>query len=139
MNEIKIYLKTSGRIAELYKDFDLYEGCYRNSQMSVYVPKSLLYENEDGTFANLVKTGAILTAPNGTKLTTKSYYLDYVKTETVGGIAYAVYTIITPKEFCVYSGTQTVVVNVESIDNTDKDNQKIISVTTTQTANLIVL
>ena len=28
MNEIKIYLKTSGRIAELYKDFDLYEGCY---------------------------------------------------------------------------------------------------------------
>lgn len=139
MNEIKIYLKTSGRIAELYKDFDLYEGCYRNSQMSVYVPKSLLYENEDGTFANLVKTGAILTAPDGTKLTTKSYYLDYVKTETVVGIAYAVYTIITPKEFCVYSGTQTVVVNVESIDNTDKDNQKIISVTTTQTANLIVL
>ena len=139
MNEIKIYLKTSGRIAELYKDFDLYEGCYRNSQMSVYVPKSLLYENEDGTFANLVKTGAILTAPNGTKLTTKSYYLDYVKTETVGGIAYAVYTTITPKEFCVYAGTQTVVVNVESIDNTDKDNQKVISVTTTQTANLIVL
>lgn len=139
MNEIKIYLKTSGRIAELYKDFDLYEGCYRNSQMSVYVPKSLLYENEDGTFANLVKTGAILTAPNGKKLTTKSYYLDYVKTETVGGIAYAVYTITTPKEFCVYAGTQTVVVNVESIDNTDKDNQKVISVTTTQTANLIVL
>ena len=139
MNEIKIYLKTSGRIAELYKDFDLYEGCYRNSQMSVYVPKSLLYENEGGTFANLVKTGAILTAPNGTKLTTKSYYLDYVKTETVGGIAYAVYTITTPKEFCVYAGTQTVVVNVESIDNTDKDNQKVISVTTTQTANLIVL
>lgn len=139
MNEIKIYLKTSGRIAELYKDFDLYEGCYRNSQMSVYVPKSLLYENEDGTFANLVKTGAILTAPNGKKLTTKSYYLDYVKTETVVGIAYAVYTITTPKEFCVYAGTQTVVVNVESIDNTDKDNQKVISVTTTQTANLIVL
>lgn len=139
MNEIKIYLKTSGRIAELYKDFDLYEGCYRNSQMSVYVPKSLLYENENGTFANLVKTGAILTAPNGTKLTTKSYYLDYVKTETVVGIVYAVYTITTPKEFCVYSGTQTVVVNVESIDNTDKDNQKIISVTTTQTVNLIVL
>lgn len=139
MNEIKIYLKTSGRIAELYKDFDLYEGCYRNSQMSVYVPKSLLYENEGGTFANLVKTGAILTAPNGTKLTTKTYYLDYVKTETVVGIAYAVYTTITPKEFCVYAGTQTVVVNVESIDNTDKDNQKVISVTTTQTANLIVL
>ena len=35
MNEIKIYLKTSGSFAELYKDFNLYQGCYRNSQISV--------------------------------------------------------------------------------------------------------
>ena len=79
MNEIKIYLKTSGSFAELYKDFNLYQGCYRNSQISVYVPRSILYANAENTFANLVKVGGILTAPNGTKLTTKSYYLDYVK------------------------------------------------------------
>lgn len=139
MNEIKIYLKPSGSLAYLYKDFDLYEGCYRNSQLTVFVPKSLLYENENGTFVNLVKTGAILTAPNGSKLTTKSYYLDYEREQTIGGVDFRVYTMITPKEFCVYAGTQTVVVNVESIDNTNPDAQTIISVTTTQTADLIVL
>ena len=84
MNEIKIYLKPSGSLSYLYKDFDLYEGCYRNSQLTVFVPKSLLYENENGTFVNLVKTGAILTAPNGSKLTTKSYYLDYEREQTNG-------------------------------------------------------
>lgn len=139
MNEIKIYLRPSGSLAYLYKDFDLYEGCYRNSQLTVFVPKSLLYENENGTFVNLVKTGAILTAPNGSKLTTKSYYLDYEREQTIGGVEFKVYTTITPKEFCVYAGTQTVVVNVESIDNTNADAQTIISVTTTQTADLIVL
>lgn len=139
MNEIKIYLKTSGSFAELYKDFNLYQGCYRNSQISVYVPRSILYANAENTFANPVKVGGILTAPNGTKLTTKSYYLDYVKEETVNTIAYAVYTTITPKEFCVYAGTQTVVVNVENIDNTNAEAPTILSVTTTQTANLIVL
>lgn len=139
MNEIKIYLRPSGSLAYLYKDFDLYEGCYRNSQLTVFVPKSLLYENENGTFVNLVKTGAILIAPNGSKLTTKSYYLDYEREQTIGGIEFRVYTTITPKEFCVYAGTQTIVVNVESIDNTNADAQTIISVTTTQTADLIVL
>lgn len=139
MNEIKIYLRPSGSLAYLYKDFDLYEGCYRNSQLTVFVPKSLLYENENGTFINLIKTGAILTAPNGSKLTTKSYYLDYERDQTIGGVEFRVYTTITPKEFCVYAGTQTVVVNVESIDNTTPDAQTIISVTTTQTADLIVL
>ena len=118
MNEIKIYLKPSGSIAELYKDFELYEGCYRNSQLTVFVPKSLLYANEENTFINLIKTGAILTAPTGKKLTTKIYYLDYERDQTIGGVEFRVYTTITPKEFCVYAGTQTVVVNVESIDNT---------------------
>ena len=139
MNEIKIYLKPSGSLAYLYKDFDLYEGCYRNSQLTVFVPKSLLYANEENTFINLIKTGAILTAPNGKKLTTKTYYLDYEREQTIGGVEFRVYTTITPKEFCVYAGTQTVVVNVESIDNTTPDAQTIISVTTTQTADLIVL
>lgn len=139
MNEIKIYLRLSGSLAHLYKDFDLYEGCYRNSQLTVFVPKSLLYANEENTFINFIKTGAILTAPNGKKLTTKTYYLDYEREQTIGGVEFRVYTTITPKEFCVYAGTQTVVVNVESIDNTTPDAQTIISVTTTQTADLIVL
>ena len=124
MNLIKMYLKESGETAELYKDFNLYKGCYHNSQISVYVPKSLLYQGTD--FINAVKIGAILTAPN-------------VKDEIYNGKDYAVYTRLLPKEFTVYSGTQTLVANVVSADNSDALNPEIISVTTSQTAPLVVL
>lgn len=137
MNLIKMYLKESGETAELYKDFNLYKGCYHNSQISVYVPKSLLYQGTD--FINAVKIGAILTAPNGAKITTVSYYLNYVKDEIYNGKDYAVYTRLLPKEFTVYSGTQTLVANVVSADNSDALNLEIISVTTSQTAPLVVL
>lgn len=138
MNEIKIYLKTSGSIAELYKDFNLYRGSYQNTIISIYVPKSLLYSNAETTFVNAVKSGAILTAPNGDKLNTKSYFAAYVKDETRDGVDYSVYAQTLPKEYVVYAGSQTVVVNVESIDNTDSAAPKVLSITTTQTALLIV-
>ena len=50
MNEIRIYLATSGSVAELYKDFNLYTGSYQNVLMSIYVPTSLLWKNEQGTY-----------------------------------------------------------------------------------------
>lgn len=138
MNEIKIYLKTSGSIAELYKDFSLYQGSYQNVLLSLYVPKSLLYANEQNTFVNAIKTGGILTGPNGKKITTESYYADYVKDETKNEVEYAVYSQKLPKEYVVYSGTQTVVANVVSIDTTDENNPVILEVTTSQTAQLVV-
>ena len=45
MNEIKIYLKLSGSTAELYKDFNLYQGSYRNGQITIYVPSAIMYSN----------------------------------------------------------------------------------------------
>lgn len=139
MNEIKIYLKPSGSIAELYKDFNLYQGSYQNVKLSLYVPKSLLYQNEQTTFGNAIKTGAILTAPNGKKVTTESYYADYVKDEVAGDVEYSVYSQKLPKEYVVYTGTQTIVANVVSIDTTDENNPVILEVTTSQTAKLVVL
>ena len=139
MNEIKIYLKPSGSIAELYKDFNLYCGSYLNTQITVYVPKSLLFSNEEGTFSNTVKTGALLTAPNGTKVTTKSYPASYVKDETVAGTDYAVYSQLIPKEYLVYSGTQTIIVNVVALDTTDVNNVTVMQVTSSQVALLVVL
>ncbi|MDE6597601.1 MAG: hypothetical protein K2K60_03070 [Clostridia bacterium] len=139
MDEIKIYLKTSGSIAMLDKDFSLYQGSYRNVQLTLYVPKILLYQNVDGTYQNAVKTGAILTTPNGAKVTTFSYPADYVKTTTVNGVEYAVYSQIMPKEFTLYAGTQTIVCNVVSIDSTNASSPKIVSITTTQEAQLLVL
>lgn len=138
MNEIKIFLKESGSIAELYKDFNLYKGAYRNAQVSVYVPKSMLYTIPAANIAPAVKTGAILTAPNGSKVTTDSHGADYVKDETVGNVAYSVFTQILPKEYCLYSGTQTIVVNVVNVDGTNASAPAAVSVITSQTAQIAV-
>lgn len=139
MNEIKIYLKPSGSTAELYKDFNLYQESYRNVQISIYVPTAILYKNADNTFLNTVKTGAIITAPNGAKVPTVSYNAAYVKTVVYNKIEYAVYTQLMPKEFALYAGTQIIVCNVINIDNADPSTPKIIAVTTSQRAPLVVL
>ena len=138
MNEIRMYLKTSGSIAELYKDFNLFKGSYQNVLLSIYVPKSLLYENQEGTFSNVVKTGAILTSQNGTKITTKSYYADYVKDIEINGIAYSVYSQHLPHEYVVYACTQTVVANVVALDITDPNTPVVLQITTSQTAQLVI-
>lgn len=138
MNEIRMYLKTSGSIAELYKDFNLFKGSYQNVLLSIYVPKSLLYENQEGTFSNVVKTGAILASQNGTKITTKSYYADYVKDIEINGIAYSVYSQHLPHEYVVYAGTQTVIANVVALDITDPNTPVVLQITTSQTAQLVI-
>ena len=38
MNTIKIFLAESGRIADLRKDFPLYQGQYQNKLLNVFVP-----------------------------------------------------------------------------------------------------
>ena len=139
MNEIRIYLKTSGSLAELYKDFNLYAGSYQNVLISIYVPKALLWSDLDNTFTNTVKTGAILTAENGARITTKGYYANYVKDEVIDGVTYSVFSQTMPREYAVYVGTQTIIVNVAGIDNSDPVAPKVIQVTTSQTASLIVL
>lgn len=139
MNEIKIYLKPSGSTAELYKDFNLYQESYRNVQISIYVPTSILYKDVNNTFLNTVQTGAIITAPNGTKVVTKSFNSNFVKTIMQNNIEYAKYTQIMPKEYALYAGTQIIVCNVVNIDNTDEVSPKIISVVTTQRVPLVVM
>lgn len=139
MNEIKIYLKSSGSTAELYKDFNLYQGSYRNVQITIYAPSAMMCSNADNTYFNTVQTGAIMTAPNGAKVVTRSYNAAFVKTEVYNGVEYAVYTQIMPKEYALYAGAQLIVCNVVSIDNTDKAHPQIISVTTSQRAPLMVL
>lgn len=139
MNEIEVVLKESGSTAELMKDFNLFQGCYHNVQISVWVPKSILYASETaGAFSNAVKIGAILTTPKGNKVTTKSYFLDYVKDELREGKPYSVYTRLLPKEFASVSGTQTVVANVLNMHGSD-GNPTMVSVTTSQQAFLEVL
>lgn len=42
LNTIKIYLAESGRIADLRKDFPLYQGQFQNKLLNVFVPTSIL-------------------------------------------------------------------------------------------------
>ena len=74
MNTINIFLKTSGSLAQLEYDFRLFRGAYQNKLIDIYVPKSLLYSNQENTFLTVVKTGGLLTAGNGRTITTNAYY-----------------------------------------------------------------
>lgn len=142
MQTIKIYLKESGSVAELVKDFNLYAGSYQNKLLDVYVPTSILYTATD--IDSAVKIGGLLIAPNGSQVTTKSYYLNFVRNEVVfdefaqKNIEYAVYERLLPKEFTLFSGNQSIVTNVVAIDNTDAEKSVIKQVVTTQTATLVV-
>lgn len=136
MNEIKIYLKRSGSLAEFFKDFSLYEGGYRNTQISIYVPKSLL-PAEEGT-TNAVKTGEIKTSPNGIRITTPAYYAEYDHDETIAGTPYAVYTQVMPREYTEYAGTHRLVVNVVNM-STNGEEPEVESIITSQTIPLSVL
>lgn len=135
MQTIKIYLKESGSVAELVKDFNLYAESYQNKWVDVYVPTSILNDAID----NAVKIGGLLVAPNGSQITTKSYYLNFLRNEIIfdehkqQNIEYAVYERLLPKELTLYNGDQTIVVNVVSIDN-----GVIKQIMTTQTATLVV-
>lgn len=141
MQTIKIYLKESGSVAELVKDFNLYAGSYQNKLLDVYVPTGILYTATN--IDNGVKVGGLLIAPNGSQITTKSYYLNFVRNETVfdeyaqKDIEYAVYERLLPKEFTLYSGNQTIVTNVVTIDNSN-ETAVVKQIVTTQTATLVV-
>lgn len=137
MNTIKIYLKASGSIAELYKDFALFKNAYQNNLVDVYVPKEVLYKDQNGTYTNTVKIGGILTADDGSTKTTDSYYLNYLKDEIVGGVEYSVFGRVLPSELVEYAGNHTIVLNVVSIAKED-DKPIVLQVITTQTANMLV-
>ena len=136
MNEIKIFLKTSGSLADMYKDFSLFEGSYHNASLSIYVPKVMLSAGEGETDA--VKTGLILSAPNGSRTTTDAYYADYVQDETINGTDYAVYTQTVPQAYTQFAGTQRLVVNVVVMDSSGGTNS-VKSLTASQTVPFVVL
>lgn len=130
MNTIKIYLQPSGDLAELYKDFNLFQGEYQNKLVTVFVPTSLLAPdfyvvNENGeTLAynvagTAVKMSITHTDASGKVKIGRKYALNYVKTLIKNNIEYALFERLCPKEFTHYQGTveqNRVIINVVSID-----------------------
>lgn len=141
MGIIKVYLKESGSISKIEKDFQLYKGSYQNNQIDIYVPITILPSAEQHIAG--VKTALIITKPNGDQTTTTSYNaeLDTERGEVVvNNVTYVVYTQTLPRVFVKYSGEQTLVANVYEIDDNPESStyEQIVRIITSQTSPLTI-
>lgn len=155
MNTIKIYLAESGRIADLRKDFPLYQGQFQNKLLNVFVPTSIvapsfISQNADGIVladyvaSTSVKIGMTYTSRDGSIKVSKNYYMRFLKTLTYQGVEYALYERKLPKEFTLYAGqgqnAPILIANVVNIQqDTETGTPQILSVITTQTCSLDVM
>lgn len=152
MNTIKIFLAESGRIADLKKDFPLYQGQYQNKLLNVFVPTSILAPNfsvqESGTTvadyvsSTAVKIGMRTIERNGKINTSKTYYMRYLKTLTYQNVEYALYERKLPREFTFYAGqgenAPVLIANVVNVNN-ETTPATILDITTSQTCSLDVM
>ena len=152
MNTIKVFLAESGRIADLKKDFPLYQGQYQNKLLNVFVPTSILAPNfsvqESGTTvadyvsSTAVKIGMRTIERNGKINTSKTYYMRYLKTLTYQNVEYALYERKLPREFTFYAGqgenAPVLIANVVNVNN-ETTPATILDITTSQTCSLDVM
>lgn len=153
MNTIKIYLAESGRIADLHKDFPLYQYQYQNKLLNVFVPTSILapqfttLSDEGQTLSEYVagtavKIGMRYLTRNGEIKVSQSSYLRYLKTLTYQNVEYALFERKLPKEFTLYAGqgqnAPTLVINVVNIE-TDVEPAETLSIIPSQTCSLDVM
>lgn len=155
MNTIKIFLAPSGRVADLKKDFPLYQGQFQNKLLNVFVPTSIVApsftsESADGQVladyvaSTSVKIGMTYTSRDGSIKVSKNYYMRYLKTLAIQGVEYALYERKLPQEFTLYAGqganAPILIANVVNIQQTTEDGTPIVlSVITSQTCALDVM
>lgn len=164
MNTIKIYLSSSGSLAELKKDFPLYQGSFNDKLLNVYVPTSLLpgtvdtqyvdetgfVHTEPGVFTAL-KIGMVSIGRDGRVNKTNAYYMRYLKKLVYQGIEYALYERALPQAFTLFEGQGSqapkLIINVVNMENNNEYNgeevilgePKILQVITSQQCSLDVL
>lgn len=124
----KIYLAESGQVADLQKDFPVYQGQFQNILLNVFVPTSLLAANftektEDYgdittpfVAGTAVKIAMRMVARNGAFKVSNDHYMRYIKTLMKDGVQYALFERKMPREFTFYAGqgvnAPTLIVNV---------------------------
>lgn len=135
MNTIKIYLEESGTVADLRKDFNIYQGQYQSKLLNVYVPTSIVATKCD------VKIGIKHLDRSGIIKQSRNFAMRYVKDVTYNGVDYALFERLLPKEFTMYVGTDQnkprLIINV--VDITDETNPTVLSVITCQECDLDVI
>lgn len=155
MNTIKIFLAESGRVADLKKDFPLYQGQFQNKLLNIFCPTSIIAPSftsqsasgvvlADYVASTSVKIGMTYTARDGSIKVSKNYYMRYLKTLTIQGVEYALYERKLPQEFTLYAGqganAPILIANVVNIQQQTEDGTPIIlSVITSQTCALDVM
>ena len=152
MNTIRIYLAESGRVADLKKDFPLYQGQFQNKLLNIYVPTSILapefktlsqgQTTSEYVAGTAVKIGMTYLARNGEFKVSKNYYMRYLKTLTYQNVEYAMFERKLPQEFTLYAGqgsnAPVLIINVVNV-KTDVDPVEILSIITSQTCSLDVM
>lgn len=135
MNTIKIYLQESGGIADLRKDFNLYQGQYQSTLLNVYVPLNVVATKCD------VKVGIKHLDRSGKIKKSRNFPMKWVKDITYNGVGYALFERLLPKEFTMYVGTDAnkprLIINVYDI--TDETEPTVIAILTSQECDLDVM
>lgn len=162
MNTIRIYLGTSGRIADLKKDFPLYQNSFQNKLLNIYVPTSIiapsifteqvqeypLLGGEEGAtipvkywansteYGTTVKIGMSYTNRSGQIKVSKAYFLNYLKNLVFDGVEYALFERMLPQEFTVYAGqgANSPIMNINVLVINTGTNKVLREVTTQQCA-----
>lgn len=137
---ISIYLSPTdtGSHAQTIISCQLYKGSYKDKQIEVYVPTSIQYNVVGDNILNTVSLAGDLVSEQGIHTTTIPYYPNFVQNEIVNGVEYAVYSLDMPNTFTAFVGTQTIDINVVSIDNTDPTSPVVLEVVTTQQTTLTI-
>lgn len=129
MLTIKIYLKESGQVADMKKDFPVYQGQFNNILLNVFVPTSLLapyfQEIADGSVVSpyvagtAVKIAMRTIERNGSYKMSNDHYMRYIKTLAKDGVSYALFERKMPQEFTNYAGqgvnAPTLIINAVNV------------------------
>lgn len=156
MNKITIILKESGTIAELKKNFNIYQNSSQNVLLNILVPKSMTegkfsaqFTNEDGQVVEngvytAVKIGMVYIDNSGKYGKSETYFVRYLKEIKTSEGEFYVYERIMPSVFTRVAGVgifaPKMVVNVmnilnsqtESADGTISENPTVLTLITTQ-------
>lgn len=129
MLTIKVYLKESGAVADMRKDFPVYQGQYQNVLLNVFVPMSVLAPNFQEIAGNVVispytsgttvKVAMQTIERNGAFKMSNDYYLRFVKTLVKDGVSYALFERNLPRAFTEYAGqgvnAPTLIINAVNV------------------------
>lgn len=141
MLTIKIYLKESGQVADMKKDFPVYRGQFNNILLNVFVPTSLLapyfQEVADGSVVSpyvagtAVKIAMRTIERNGSYMMSNDHYLRYIKTLAKDGVSYALFERKMPQEFTNYAGqgvnAPTLIINAVNVQYGEISSATVVS------------